>query len=129
MKYKEKLQNFIEDLNQNIPYLGVMCCGKCGRHAYEESGYEKSFFILSDDLDNKASQGVDLLTQNISESDFDFICNTAAKNKLSFYFSVFTEKNTFRMGVYSKKGKQEIKTYLDGKDYEKIREEKYLNSL
>ena len=115
MKYKEKLENFIDDLNQNIHFVGVMCCSNCGRHAQTESGHEKSFFILSDDLDNKASQGVDLFTQNTSEFDMEFICMTATKNQLSFYYSIFKDRNTFRMGVYSKKGKQEIATYIDGK--------------
>ena len=116
MKYADKLNNFISDLEQEIPFAGFHCCGTCARHEHTTSKHHKSFWILSDDLDNKASIGVDLNFINISDDDMTYIVDVAMKNQLSFYLSQFTDKNYFRVGVYSKRGKPEIKAYQDGKE-------------
>lgn len=116
MKYLEKLENFINDLNEKIPFIGSHCCGSCATHAHEESGNQKSFYFLEDDLRNKASVGIDLVVKNMQEGDELTIMGLANKHNLSFYMSIFKDRNTFRMGVYSKRGKQEVKMYVDGKE-------------
>ena len=115
MKYADKLKNFISDLKQTIPFSGVHCCGSCARHRHDTSNYNKSFWIYSDDLDNKASMGVDLNFIHITDNDMTLVIDTAIKNKLSIFLSSFSDKNYFRIGVYSKRGKPEIKIYEDGK--------------
>ncbi len=116
MKYKEKLENFINDLDKQINFLGYMCCGTCARGRHQEKGYEKSFWISTDDLDNKASVGVDLILFNqiLTKDLLKMISLTAQENDLSFYLSVFQDSGYSRMGVYSKRGKQEKKLYVDG---------------
>jgi len=116
MKYAEKLENFINDLDEKIPFIGSHCCGSCAKHAHEQSGNEKTFYFLEDDLRNKASIGIDLVVKNYERGDELTIMELAKKNNLSFYISFFTSRNTFRMGVYSKRGKQEAKMYVDGKE-------------
>ena len=116
MKYAEKLENFINDLDEKIPFIGSHCCGSCAKHAHEQSGNEKTFYFLEDDLRNKASIGIDLVVKNYERGDELTIMALAKKNNLSFYISFFTGRNTFRMGVYSKRGKQEAKMYVDGKE-------------
>lgn len=120
MKYAEKLEKFINDLNEKIPFIGSQCCGSCARHTHEVSGNHKSVWFLSDDLSNKASIGVDLIISNYETNDEDIIMELAKKNNLSFYISFFRNEPTFRMGVYSKKGKQEGKVYVDGENIKNI---------
>lgn len=118
MKYEQKLENFTRDLDNQINFLGYMCCGTCARGKYEQSGHKKSFWISSDDIDNKASQGVDIMLFYDEPFDIETIISTATKHNLSFYFSMWSDRNQYRIGVYSKRGKQEIKFYVDGKEIE-----------
>lgn len=116
MKYAEKIENFISELDTTIPFNGYQCCGNCAKHEHNTQGYTKSFWISSDDLDNKASQGVDLNFINFDENDMAHIVDVAMNNQLSFFLSTFSDSGFFRIGVYSKRGKPEIKVYNDGKE-------------
>jgi hypothetical protein len=120
MKYLEKLENFISDLNESHHFLGVMCCGTCAWSEHNESGYEDTFWILSDDLDNKPSQGVDLLFHgHIDTETFKLVIFLAEKNNLSTFLTFGDEGSEYvRIGVYSKRGKQEKKLYMNGKEIE-----------
>ena len=131
MKYKEKLEAFIEDLSKDIPYIGIQCCGSCAWRSHIEAGNEVSFWISADDLDNKASKGVDInfIYGDGTEQEFPPqrdvtplgisapifpLLSYAKSNDLSFYSNY--NNGYVRMGVYSKRGKQEVRFYADGLD-------------
>ena len=126
MKYLEKLENFINDLDKDYHYLGSQCCGSCALARHKESGHQHTFFIRSDDFDNKPGLGVELdfiapMTHDLVRKVFQL----AKNNNLSAFLSYGIETLYINIGVYSKRGKQEYKVWED----HKLIESKVVNSL
>jgi hypothetical protein len=114
MKYKEKLSNFLNDLSSKIEFLGYHCCGTCARAKVNPNLNQSSFWILADDLDNKASEGVDLNFINLNQELISMIIEYSRKNQLSCSFSFNSKYNSLRISIYSIRGKQEYRVWEDG---------------